>query len=155
MLILPSYYYCIIYLSFICKWCERLNFILKNKRSREKNNQNTVISFSPNKNIALQKIKNTRALIRNKMTRASKWIIYLVNNLNNIKNEMKSISQFRLEELLNNSNNSNSQSELIRKNFNAARVNNPNWMLLCMLLQIIGRINFIVLWGNVIICIAL
>lgn len=77
------------------------------------------------------------------MTRASKRIIYLENNLNNIKNEMKSISQFRLEELLNNSNISNSQSELIREMFNAARVNNPksrryseNWMLLCMVLQV-------------------
>jgi len=60
-----------------------------------------------------------------------------------MKNEMKTISQLRLEELLNNSNISNSQSELIREIFNAARVNNPknrryseNWMLLCMLLQI-------------------
>jgi len=69
-----------------------------------------VIYFSPNKKKALQKIKNTGALIRKKMTRASKRIIYLENNLNNIKNEMKSISQFRLEELLNNSNISNSRN---------------------------------------------
>lgn len=107
------------------------------------NNQNTRVLFSPNKKKTLQQIKNTRALIKKKFTRASKRIIYLENNLQTIKNKMTEMSQSRLEELLENSNISKSQAELIHEIFNAAKVNNSknrryseNWMLLCMLLQI-------------------
>jgi len=69
--------------------------------------------------------------------------VYLENSLNEIKNNMKQISQSRLEELLKDSNISNSQSDLVHEIFRAAKIKNPknrryseNWMLLCMLLQI-------------------
>lgn len=77
------------------------------------------------------------------MFKSKKKIIYLENSFNEVKNKMKQISQSTLDELLKDSNISNSQSDLVHDIFRAAKIKNPknrryskNWMLLCMLLQI-------------------
>jgi len=108
-----------------------------------KNDQNTRVFFSPNKKKSLLRIRDAKLLMKRKCSRAKKKIIYLENSLNEVKNKMKQISQSRLEELLEDSNVSKSQSDLIHEIFSAAKIKNPknrryseNWMLLCMLLQI-------------------
>lgn len=109
-----------------------------------KNNLKTRTFFSPNKKKKLDRIQDAKTLIKKKKcSRAKKKIVYLENSLNELKNNMKQISQSRLEELLKDSNISNSQSDLVHEIFRAAKIKNPknrryseNWMLLCMLLQI-------------------
>lgn len=68
--------------------------------ARHKNNLNTRVFFSPSQQKNLQLIKNQKYVLRKKYSRATKRIIFLQNQLNEIKTKMKNISKSRLDELL-------------------------------------------------------
>jgi hypothetical protein len=65
-----------------------------------KNNQTTRVFFSPMQQKNYQEIKSQKLLIKKKYSRATKRIIFLQNQLNEIKTKIKKISGFSLEELL-------------------------------------------------------
>uniref|UniRef100_A0A2S2PCZ3 Uncharacterized protein n=1 Tax=Schizaphis graminum TaxID=13262 RepID=A0A2S2PCZ3_SCHGA len=99
--------------------------------------------FSPQKRLTLQKIQNLKQTIKKKHFRAIKKINKLETNLNSIQNKMKDIDQLTLNNILESSDISKEQSELIKEIVMAAKVKNTksrryneNWMLLCMLFQI-------------------
>lgn len=76
-------------------------------------------------------------------SRARKTILKLCNNLNNVKNEMKKVTEDNLNNLLENSKIPTNQTELIKEMFASAKCKNPknrryneNWMLSCLLFQI-------------------
>lgn len=127
----------------MCVWCRRLYYSATQKKLREKNKKSTRIFFSPNKKKSFQQIKNVQNLLKKKMSRATKRITFLRNDLNSIKEQMKKMEESNIGALLENNNIPKCQSDLIHEIFKAAKVKNPkqrryseNWMLLCMLLQI-------------------
>lgn len=127
----------------MCEWCKRLDYSIKHKKIREKNNKKTRIFFSPNKNKNLQKIKNVQNLLKRKYTRATRRITCLKSTLNSNKEQMKIINETNINTLIENNNILKCQSDLIHEIFKAAKVTNTkqrrysdNWILLCMLLQI-------------------
>jgi len=77
-----------------------LYYIIKNRKLRLKNNQTIRVFFSPNQQKKLKQIKAQKFLMKKKYCRATKRIISLQNQLHELKKKVKEISQFRLEELL-------------------------------------------------------
>ena len=99
--------------------------------------------YSPNKNKIHQRLLKSTNIIRkkNKRTQIKKGV--LQNQLNQMKNEMKSITEKNLNELLMKSNISPGQCEMVKEIYAASKVKNPknrryneNWMLLCLLFHI-------------------
>lgn len=120
-----------------------MKYIIQNTKSRQKRNQNTRTLFSPNKKKVISKIRNIKNSIKKKYSRASVKVGRLQNNLKEIQNQMKLVTQSTLEEMLESSRVPKCQRELIIEIFKASRLKNPknrryseNWLLLCMLLQI-------------------
>lgn len=135
-----------------CIWCKRLLFTMQKKKSRINAKKNVRTYFSPKKRLTLQKIQNLKQTIKKKHFRAIKKINKLETNLNSIQNKMKDIDQLTLNNILESSDISKGQSELIKEIVMAAKVKNTksqrcneNWMLLCMLFQIRYKINLIYL----------
>lgn len=126
-----------------CIWCKRLLYSIRKKSSKINIKKNIRTYFSPQKKAALQRLQNVKKSIKKQYSRATIRIKRLEQNLNDIKNQMKSIDETSLNSILENTNISKCQTELIREIFSAAKVKNSksrryneNWMLLCLLFQI-------------------
>lgn len=122
-----------------CIWCKRLLYCIKNK----KNKTNSKVYFSPNKKKYILKIQKAKDAIKKKYTRATIRINKLYDRLNNIRVQMKKVSDANLSQILENNNVSNCQRDLINEIFKASKLTNPknrryteNWILLCLLFQI-------------------
>lgn len=125
---------------------------MKKKESRINSKKNIRTYFSPKKRSTLQRIQNFKKKITKKHFRVTKKINILKNDLNSIRNKMKNIDQLTLNNILESTDISKGQSELIKEIIMAAKVKNTksrryneNWMLLCMLFQIRYKINLIYL----------
>lgn len=126
-----------------CIWCKRLLFSIRKKNSKINNKKNIRTYFSPQKRAALQRLQNIKKNIIKQNNRAASRIKKLRTNLYHIKNQMKTMDETSLNNILENKNISEGQIELIKEIFSAAKVENTksrryseNWMLLCMLFQI-------------------
>jgi len=120
-------------------WCKRLWYGIKNKKAR----QNSRIYFSPNKKKKIVKLQTTKDIVKKNYLRATIKINTMYETLNTIIEEMVEISNKNLSQILENSNVSNCQKDLIFEIFKASKVVNSknrkyseNWKLLCLLFQI-------------------
>lgn len=89
------------------------------------------------------KIQKAKDAIKKKYTRATIRINKLYDRLNNIRVQMKKVSDANLSQILENSNVPKCQCDLINEIFKASKLTNPknrryteNWILLCLLFQI-------------------
>jgi len=101
------------------------------------------VFFYPSKRSVLEKFKQTKKIATQKVVRAKKTILRLQRYLNDSKQEMKNTSDSTLLKMIEDYGISNSQSELLKEVFSAAKIQNPknrryseNRMLLCLLFQI-------------------
>ncbi|CAH1712291.1 unnamed protein product [Aphis gossypii] len=127
----------------VCSWCKRLVYSIQKKHTNLLNKKTIRTFYSPNKNKIHQRLLKSTNIIRkkNKRTQIKKKV--LQNQLNQMKNEMKNITEKNLDELLMKSNISPGQCEMVKEIYSASKVKNPknrryneNWMLLCLLFQI-------------------
>jgi len=123
--------------------CKRLFDSLRKMQKRSSIGQPVRVYFSPSKRSVLAKIKQTKRIATQRVVRAKKTILRLQNYLNNSKQQMKNTSDSTLLKMIEEYGISNSQSELLKEVFAAAKIQNPknrryseNWMLLCLLFQI-------------------
>lgn len=122
-----------------CFWCKHLTYKINNRLSKKSSR----IYFSPNKQKKLSSLNKTKKVVKQKGFRLAKRIRHLQENLNDLKNEMATISDSTLQQIIKDSNIPSCQTEIIIEIFKAAKLKNSknrryseNWMLLCLLFQI-------------------
>lgn len=127
----------------MCVMCKRLSDSLRKMQKRTFIGKPVRVYFSPSKRSVLEKFKQTKKIATQKVVRAKKTILRLQNYLNDSKQQMKNTSDSTLLKMIEDHGISNSQSELLKEVFAAAKIKNPknrryseNWMLLCLLFQI-------------------
>lgn len=99
--------------------------------------------FSPNKKKYILKIQKAKDAIKKNYTRATIRINKLYDRLNDIRVQMKKVSDANLSQILENNNIPKGQTDVINEIFKASKLTNPknrkyseNWILLCLLFQI-------------------
>lgn len=130
-------------ISELCVWCKRLKLLIIKKLKRLSVGKPIRVPLTPSKRRKFRKILNSKKMIRQKCLRAHKKIENLKQQLDNIKIQMKNIKTSTLNEIIQKSNLTECQSNLVHEIFNASKVKcknqmrySDNWMLLCLILQI-------------------